>query len=109
MWNFSVPYPLKHFIDVVTLAGENWSWSKAEGYKSLLSGKKAVLISASAGDYGPGDMSDFQKPYLRRWLNFIGIIDIHEISVAPTLTDPEALALTKCKAKAAAVKFAATF
>jgi len=27
MWNFSVPYPLKHYIDVVTLAGENWTWS----------------------------------------------------------------------------------
>jgi FMN-dependent NADH-azoreductase len=23
MWNFSIPYPLKHFIDVVTLPGEN--------------------------------------------------------------------------------------
>jgi FMN-dependent NADH-azoreductase len=73
------------------------------------SNKKAVLIYASAGEYGQGNLSDFQKPYLRRWLNFIGIIDIHEISIAPTLADPEALALTKCKAKAAAVKFAATF
>jgi hypothetical protein len=51
----------------------------------------------------------FQKPYLRRWLDFIGITDIHEISIAPTLADSEALALTKGKAKAAAIKFAATF
>jgi FMN-dependent NADH-azoreductase len=109
MWNFSIPYRLKHYIDVVTLAGENWSWSKEEGYRSLLSGKKALLIYASAGDYGPGDCSDFQKPYLRRWLNFIGVTDIQEIVVAPTLAHADALDRTKCKARAAALKLAVTF
>ena len=109
MWNFSVPYPLKHYIDVVTLAGENWSWSRAEGYKSLLVGKKALLIYASAGEYGVSDPSDFQRPYLRRWLNFIGVTEIQEMSVAPTLADADALGRTKCNAKAAAVKLAATF
>jgi FMN-dependent NADH-azoreductase len=109
MWNFSVPYRLKHYIDVVTLAGENWSWSRAEGYKSLLSGKKALLIYASAGEYGASDPSDFQKPYLRRWLNFIGVTDIQEISVTPTLADADALSRTKCKAQAAAMQLAATF
>jgi FMN-dependent NADH-azoreductase len=109
MWNFSVPYRLKHYIDVVTLAGENWSWSKEQGYKSLLSGKKALLICASAGEYGANDPSDFQKPYLRRWLNFIGVTDVQEISVAPTLADADALASTKCRAKAEALKLAAAF
>ena len=109
MWNFGVPYPLKHYIDVVTLAGENWSWSRAEGYKSLLSGKKALLVCASAGDYGPNDPSDFQKPYLRRWFNFIGVIDIQEITVAPTLADADALCRTRSKADAAAVQLAAVF
>jgi FMN-dependent NADH-azoreductase len=109
MWNFGVPYPLKHYIDVVTLAGENWSWSRAEGYSSLLVGKKALLVYASAGDYGPNDPADFQKPYLRRWLNFIGVIDIQEITVAPTLADAEALSRTRCRADAAAVQLATTF
>jgi FMN-dependent NADH-azoreductase len=95
MWNFSIPYPLKHFIDVVTLPGENWAWSPTEGYRGLLTGKKALLIYASAGDYGAAASSpwrDFQKPYLRQWLRFLGITDTHEITVAPTLTDPESLA-----------------
>ena len=109
MWNFSIPYRLKHYIDVVTLAGENWSWSRTEGYKSLLSGKKALLVYASAGEYGVNDPSDFQKPYLRKWLNFIGVTGIQEISVAPTLTDADALARTKCNAKATAAQLAATF
>jgi FMN-dependent NADH-azoreductase len=109
MWNFGVPYRLKHYIDVVTLAGENWSWSRTEGYKSLLSGKKALLVYASAGEYGMGDPSDFLKPYLRMWLNFIGVTDIQEISVAPTLADVDALSRTRCNAKATAVQLAATF
>mgnify|MGYP003575318050 FL=1 len=109
MWNFSIAYPLKHYIDVVTLAGENWSWSAEEGYRSLLPGKKALMIYASAGHYEPGDASDFQKPYLRRWLNFIGIRDIQEINVAPTLTDNDMLARIRCGAKTAAVELAAAF
>lgn len=109
MWNFSIPYRPKHFIDVVTLVGENWSWSKEKGYQSLLSGKKALLVYASAGDYQPGHSSGFQKPYLRRWLNFIGVSDIQEINVAPTLADADLLARTKCIAKAAAVELAAAF
>ncbi|HEX7115295.1 MAG TPA: NAD(P)H-dependent oxidoreductase [Steroidobacter sp.] len=93
MWNFGVPYPLKHFIDIVTLPGENWTWSKERGYEPLLSGKSALLIYSSANDYsGHDDRSDFQKPYLRRWLEFIGVHDIQEVTVAPTLADPAAVA-----------------
>ena len=83
--------------------------SRAEGYKSLLLRKKALLVYASAGDYGVSDPCDFQKPYLRRWLNFIGVTDIQEINVAPTLAAAEAIARTKCKAKVTAVQLAATF
>lgn len=112
MWNFSIPYPLKHYIDVVTLPGENWAWSRAGGYQTLLSGKKAVLIYASAGDYaagGPNLDSDFQKPYLRRWLRFIGVTDIREIDIAPTLTDADNLAETKRDAKLEAAAMAADY
>jgi FMN-dependent NADH-azoreductase len=91
MWNFGVPYPLKHFIDIVTLPGENWTWSRAGGYQPLLSCKKALLICSSASDHSD-DASDFQKPYLRRWLNFIGITEHHEIALAPTLDDAAAVA-----------------
>jgi hypothetical protein len=38
------------------------------------------------------DSADFQRPYLRPWLNFIGVSDIQEIDVPPTLTDAEDLA-----------------
>jgi FMN-dependent NADH-azoreductase len=100
MWNFGIPYRLKHYVDVVTLPGQNWSWSKTEGYKPLLRNKRAVLIYSSAGDYPlasalPGANADFQKPYMRQWLRFIGVDVVDEIVVAPTLTDPAHLARIK--------------
>lgn len=101
MWNFGVPYPLKHYIDVVTLAGENWTWTRADGYRALLSGKRAMLIYSSAGPYPltlPPHAADFQKPFMRHWLSFIGVSDMVEINVAPTLADPAAVAQVKHEA-----------
>jgi len=98
MWNYGVPYRLKHYIDVVTLPGQNWSWSRAEGYRPLLQGKRAVLVYSSAGDFSPEapkPYEDFQKPYMRQWLRFIGVEVVDEIAVAPTLADPERLAQVK--------------
>lgn len=88
MWNFGVPYPLKHYIDVVTLPGENWTWSREHGYRGLLEGKRALLVySSSSQSYPPGPEyheDDFQKPFMRRWLQSIGVTDVVEINVAPT-------------------------
>jgi FMN-dependent NADH-azoreductase len=112
MWNFGIPYVLKHYIDVVTLAGENWSWTPAAGYLPLLSGKKAALIYSSAGDYAIGPSyheSDFQKPYLRRWLNFIGVHDLAEIALAPTLADAARVAAVTADAQARAAELARGF
>jgi FMN-dependent NADH-azoreductase len=101
MWNFGIPYRLKHFIDVVTLPGQNWSWSRQAGYQALLPGKSATLMYSSAGPYPlqpDEDDSDFQKPYMRRWLRFLDIEVTAEISAAPTLVPPEELAATKAGA-----------
>lgn len=108
MWNFSIPYPLKHYIDVVTLVGENWTWSQETGYGTVFSGKKALLVCASANDHA-GDGSDFQKPYMRWWLRFIGITDVREIGIAPTLAAPASVAETVAFARAEAARLAPLF
>ncbi|MCW4456034.1 NAD(P)H-dependent oxidoreductase [Flavobacterium sp. MXW15] len=103
MWNFGIPYRLKHYIDIVTLPGQNWSWSRAEGYRPLLKNKRAVLVYSSAGDFSPDAATvheDQQKPFMRQWLRFIGVDVVEEIAVAPTLADPERL----LQVKAAAVR-----
>jgi len=95
MWNYGLPYRLKHYIDIVTLPGQNWRWSRAEGYQPLLGGKRAFLMYSSAGDFAEGAITryeDYQKPYLRQWLRFLGIDTAGEVALAPTLTDPERLA-----------------
>ena len=101
MWNFGIPYRLKHFIDVVTLPGQNWRWARQDGYEALLPGKSATLVYSSAGPYPlppDEDDSDFQKPYMRRWLRFLDIEVTAEISAAPTLVPPEELAVNKAGA-----------
>lgn len=89
MWNFGVPYRLKHFMDIVTLPGQNWRWTRQEGYVPLLHGKQAVVVYSSAGDYPVAtiDQRDHQKPLMREWLRFLGITDVSELNVAPTLGD----------------------
>ncbi len=56
-------------------------------YEGLLSGKKATVIIASAGEYKPGAPAeglDTLKPYLREILGYIGVIDVTFIQSGST-------------------------
>jgi len=85
MWNFSVPYPLKQWIDVVVQPGLTFNYTD-EGPEGLLKGLPAVLLLARGGDYS-GDMADLdmQGPYLRAILGFMGIGPIESVVVEPTV------------------------
>jgi FMN-dependent NADH-azoreductase len=88
MWNFSIPYRLKQWVDVIVQPALSFSYSPQEGYKGLITGKPAVLILARGGDYSPGsgyEAFDFQKPYLESILGLIGFESIRTIIVQPTL------------------------
>ncbi len=92
MWNFGIPYKLKHYIDVLTQPGLAFSYSPSEGYKGLVSGKPAVVVYARGGSYPQGsgaEAMDFQKTYFEMLLKFIGFTDIRPIVVEPTLADKE--------------------
>src|SRR5690606_15538719 len=77
MYNFSVSTALRAWFDHVLRAGETFSYSEA-GPKGLLPGKKAIVIEARGGLYseGPARAIDFQEPYLRHLLGFMGITDV---------------------------------
>jgi FMN-dependent NADH-azoreductase len=69
-------------------------------------------VYSSAGDYplqNPADPSDFQKPQMRRWLRFLGIDDVHEVVVGPTLAPPQQVAALRERAVAEARQLAARF
>jgi FMN-dependent NADH-azoreductase len=98
MWNFGIPYKLKHFIDVLIQPTYTFSFTPEEGYKGLVTGKPAI------------EAMDFQKSYLELVLGFIGFEDMGAIVIEPTLmvTHEEKNRMVK-QATEDAVKAAASF
>lgn len=95
MWNFGVPYKLKHYIDIIAQPGQTFSFDPASGYSGLVTGKPAAVIYARGGAYGgEGSGMDHQKPYVEQILGFFGFTDIHPIVIEPTLAAPDDLAKT---------------
>ncbi|MDB5980865.1 MAG: FMN-dependent NADH-azoreductase [Pseudomonas sp.] len=93
LWNFSIPYKLKHFIDVVS-QGDILFSTDEHGFTGLLKNKKAVVMYARGLDFSklsstPAESFDFQRPYLEAWLRFIGITDVESVVVEKTLFGPE--------------------
>jgi len=112
MWNFGIPYKLKHFIDVIVQPTYTFSFSPAEGYKGLVTGKPAAVVYARGGAYPPGTPGegfDLQKRYLEQVLGFIGFTDVRPILVEGTLGKPEAAEKSKAAAIALAKSLAASF
>jgi len=92
MWNFGLPYKLKHYIDVVTQPGMTFQNNAQGNVEGMAAGKTAVIVAASAMPIGcDGALAelDFQQRYLESWLGFIGITDIHAVRVAPTYGDDD--------------------
>ena len=77
MYNFGIPTQLKAWIDRIAIPGKVFRYG-ASGPEGLAGGKKAIIASSRGGIYsrGPAAAADFQEPYLRTMLGFIGITDI---------------------------------
>ncbi len=93
LWNFSIPYKLKHFIDVVSQGGILFSVDE-RGLNGLLKNKKAVVMYARGLDFSmesstPAHTFDFQRPYMEAWLRFIGVTEVESVIVEKTLFGPE--------------------
>lgn len=94
LWNFGIPYKLKHLIDLISQKDVLFTFDEL-GLTGKLRGKRAAVIYARGLDYHgadtitPAAQYDFQKPYLEMWLRFIGITDIKDIIVEKTLFGPE--------------------
>jgi FMN-dependent NADH-azoreductase len=82
MLNFGVPSSLKAWIDHIVRPGRAFTYSD-KGPQGLVTGKKAVFVFARGGVYSEGPMQalDFQEPYLRAVLGFIGITDVEVVRV----------------------------
>lgn len=111
MWNGSVPYRLKHYIDIIHQPGLLFGLKPDTGYFGLLKNKRATLVLTS-GAYAqnfpsPAFGVDHHSTYLHSWLNQAGISAIEELRFQPTvLTQDPAGDLER--AKQAAIRLART-
>lgn len=111
MWNFGIPYKLKHYIDVLAQPGQTFSFDPATGYSGLVTGKPVTVVYARGGAYGSdeGKGMDFQKSYVELLLGFIGFTDIKSVVIEPTLAALDDVAATEAAAVENAKQIAASF
>ncbi|MET3663573.1 NAD(P)H-dependent oxidoreductase [Caulobacter sp. 1776] len=102
MWNFGVPYKLKHWIDLITQPGLSFSFDPANGYRPLLIPRPTTVVLASAGDYASGPSwgrPNLAAPYLREALGFIGLKDPAIVLSGPTVGDAAVQAAARAAAR----------
>lgn len=85
MWNFSIPYPLKQYIDLIIQPKYLFRYTE-KGVEGLVKNRKMAVITSRGGDYSlesPFQAYDFQEPYLRAIFGLVGITDITFINAQP--------------------------
>ena len=78
MYNFAIPSPLKAWIDQIVRMGKTFGYGPS-GARGLLANKRVVVVTARGGSYEkgtPAERVDFQEPYLRHILGFIGLNEV---------------------------------
>jgi FMN-dependent NADH-azoreductase len=88
MWNFSIPYKLKQWFDVIIQPGLTFRFDPSQGYLPLIKDRPTVVIVASGSDFVTGmnhGRIDMATPYLREALRFIGVTDVRFVLIGPTM------------------------
>ena len=94
MYNFSIPSTLKAWIDHVVRVQRTVRYTAEGQVEGLLTGKRVFVVASRGGIYseGPRQAFDFQEPYLRTILGFVGLTDTTFIRVEGLGMGPEAAA-----------------
>jgi len=84
MWNFSIPYMLKQYIDIIVQPKYLFRYTQS-GVEGLVKNKKMIIMTSRGGEYVSEQAAkfDFQEPYLRTIFGFVGITDITFIRAEP--------------------------
>jgi FMN-dependent NADH-azoreductase len=89
MINFTIPSTLKAWFDWIGRPGKAFAYVDGKP-KGLLTGKRVVVIGASGGIYaGDNPPGDYQRPYLKWMLGFMGMTDVEFIDVEGIGYGPE--------------------
>lgn len=73
MYNFGTPASLKIYADLVARAGMTFKYTES-GPVGLLN--KRAIVTVSSGGTAIGSQVDFLTPWLKFYLNFIGVSDV---------------------------------
>jgi FMN-dependent NADH-azoreductase len=95
MWNFSIPYVLKYYIDAIVQPRYLFAYNEQGVPVGLVHDKKMVCITTRGGDYSVGSYMnayDAQESYLRQIFGFVGITDLQCIHAQPMDMAPAATA-----------------
>jgi FMN-dependent NADH-azoreductase len=104
MWNFTVPYVLKYYIDCIVQPGYAFR-VEPTGVAPLVLDRRMVCITSRGSDYSPGspyEPFDFLEPYLRAIFGFIGITDMDFVNAQPMDYGPDLRAAAVAAATASA-------
>jgi len=112
MWNFGIPYALKHYLDVIVQPKYLFRYTE-QGPVGLALNKRMLVVSARGGDYSAGSpyhAADFVEPYLRTVFGLAGITDVTFVNAQPLDAGGPHVAESKvveaeAKARAIAVKW----
>jgi FMN-dependent NADH-azoreductase len=94
MYNFSIPSTLKAWIDHIARAGRTFRYGAAAP-EGLLKGRKVFIVTGRGGIYSGNSAAkslDFQEPYLRTILGFLGLDDVTFIHAEGLKVSAEAAA-----------------
>lgn len=92
MINFGISSSMKSWIDHLMMPGSTFAYVDGQP-QGLVSGKTAYIVQARGGFYSEGPMQayDFQEPYLRVVLGFMGITDVQVLNVEGVALGAEAV------------------
>ena len=90
MINFGPASTLKSWFDNLLRAGVTFRYDES-GPHGLVTGKKVYLVAANGGVYseGPAKPFDFQVPYLKHLLGFMGMTDVEVITIEGVALGPD--------------------
>jgi len=80
MYNFTIPSSLKSYFDLIARPGKTFNYTSTGEMNGLLKNKTAFVVISSGGTPIGGDM-DHSAAYVKTFLNFIGITNIHFINM----------------------------
>ncbi len=109
MYNFSIPSTLKAWLDHITRSGRTFRYTADGRPEGLLKDKQVYVVASRGGVYtgdSPARPLDFQEPYLRAMLAFIGLTDVSFVHVEGQRISPAAAEAGLNKARQAIAQIA---